>query len=589
MKYLFQLKSQKYNKWSIIIQCILFSFALIIIGRLFWLQIVEGRELKQKASESRQSERDFSFRGEILDRNGIKLAGDNTLYDIYAHPQYYNKKISVDLIASILSPSLRLSKSVLKEKLSRFNDSTISIAKNVKMDIVEKIIKPQISKNQIRGLDFVKKSKRVYPQGNLASHILGYINSEANLSAGVEKTGQTNLETTPEMKPIEYDGRGNIIYDLSTNPQIVTTPLKGSKLCLTIDSMIQHTAETELAKMISKTRADKGAAIILTPKNGEILGFAVYPSYNPNKYNKFNASIVKNWALSDVYPPGSTFKIITIASALETGAITKDERILDTGKIKIQGWNIQNYDYSKHPYPGMINLKNLFVHSSNIGSLKVSLKIPSEKHYKMLRLFGIGQKTGIDLPGESAGIIHPARTWNESTHASIGYGYGIATTPIQIASAVAAIANKGVWVTPHVIKPQTEEEQEQRIKSRVVLSEKTASDLTELLAESIEASEAKSGKIPKYRVAGKTGTSKKPNTVGKGYSSGIYTSFVGYFPVKDPQVLIMVVIDSPKTDNSWGSTVAGPVFNNIATEVGRILNIKPEKQDTENNLTAKTE
>jgi len=582
MKYLFQLKSKKYDRWSIIIQASLFFFALIIIAKLFFVQIIQGHELKNKAGENRQSARDFSFRGEIVDRNGVKLAGDTTLYDIYAHPQYYNKKIDLDLTASILAQPLKQSKKEIKAKLIHYNESTILIAKSISMDVVEKIIKPQIEKNEIRGLDFVRKNTRVYPQGNLASHILGYINFDAKLSAGVEKTGQKNLEKTPEIKPAEYDGRGNIIYDFNTNPRIVTAPLKGSKLSLTIDSAIQHTAETELKKMIDQTRAEKGAVIILNPKNGEILGFAVYPSYNPNKYNKFNASIVKNWALSDVYPPGSTFKILTVASALETGAITKNEKVLDTGKIKIQGWTIQNYDYYKRPYPGMIDLENLFVHSSNIGSLKVSLKIPAEKHYNMLKLFGIGQQTGIDLPGESAGIFPLPDTWSESTHASMGYGYGIASTPIQIASAVAAIANKGVWVTPHVIKYQSEEEALSKIKARRVLSEQTAADLTEILAKSIEASEAKSGKIPKYRVAGKTGTSKKPNASGIGYSNGIYTSFAGFFPVKNPQVLIMAVIDSPKTGNSWGSTVAGPVFNAVAIEVGRVLHLEPDKKDEDN-------
>jgi len=584
MKYLFQLRSKKYDRWSIIIQGSLFLFALIIIAKLFWVQIIQGADLKERARENRQSARDFSFRGEIVDRNGIRLAGDATLYDIYAHPQYYNKKADLDLMTSILAKPLKQSRKEIKEKLSHYNESTISIAKNVSMEVVEKDIRPEISKNEIRGLDFVKKNIRVYPQGNLASHILGYINSDANLAAGVEKTGQKNLETTPVMKPVEYDGRGNIIYEFNTNPKIVTAPLKGSKLSLTIDSTIQHTSETELKKMIAQTRADKGAVIVLNPRNGEILGFAVYPSYNPNKYNKVNASIVKNWALSDVYPPGSTFKILTIASALETGVITTNEKILDTGKIKIQGWDIQNYDYYKRPYPGLIDLNYLFVHSSNIGSLKISLKIPPVKHYEMLKRFGIGQKTGIDLPGESAGIFPPPNTWSEVTHASMGYGYGIASTPIQIASAVAAIANKGVWVTPHVIKCQSEEEYLSRIKTRRVLSEKTAADLTRILAKSIEASEATSGKIPKYRVAGKTGTSRKPNANGVGYSGGIYTSFAGFFPVKNPQVLIMAVIDSPKTGNSWGSTVAGPVFNAVATEVGRVLHLEPDKKDTNQNI-----
>lgn len=582
MKYLFQLRSQKYDRWSIIIQGILCLFALVIIGKLFLVQIIQGGELAEKARENRRSARDFSFRGEIVDRNGIKLASDATLYDIYAHPQYYNKKADFDLMASILAKHLKKPKDEIKKKLSHYNESTIFIAKNVSLDIVEKGIKPEIDKNEIRGLDFVRQNVRVYPQGNLASHILGYINSDAKLAAGVEKTGQSNLEKTPEVRPVEYDGRGNVIYDINTNPKIVTAPLKGSKLNLTIDSVIQHTAETELKKMVEKTKADKGAVIVLNPTNGEILGFAVYPSYDPNRYNKFNASIVKNWALSDVYPPGSTFKILTVASGLETQAITKNEKILDTGKINIQGWDIRNYDYYKHPYPGLIDLKYLFIHSSNIGSLKVSLKIPAVKHYDMLKLFGIGQKTGIDLPGESAGIFPPPQTWSESTHASIGYGYGIASTPIQIASAVAAIANKGVWVTPHVIKCQSEEECKSKIKTRRVLSEQTAKDLTEILAESIEDGDAKSGKIPRYRVAGKTGTSRKPNANGIGYSDGLYTSFVGFFPVKNPQVLIMAVIDSPKTGNSWGSTVAGPIFNAVATEVGRVLHLEPDKKNEDN-------
>lgn len=579
MKYLFELKSKKYDRWAIIIQVSLFLFAFVIIMKLFWLQIIKGHEFKEKASKNRQSERDFCFRGEIFDRNGVRLAGDSTIYDIYAHPQYYTNKATPALIASIVAPAIKKNKNELQQKLSNYDNSTITIAKNISLDVVEKLIKPEIAKNKIRGIDFVKKNVRVYPQNNLASHILGYINFDANLAAGVESTGQSDLSTKPNITPVEYDGRGNIIYDFNTKPEIVAAPLKGSKLNLTIDTTIQHTAETELRKMIDKTKADKGAAIILNPKNGEIYGFAVYPSYNPNKYNKFNPSIVKNWAISDVYPPGSTFKILTIASALETGVITKNEKILDTGKIKIQGWDIQNYDYYKHPYPGVIDLNYLFVHSSNIGSLKISLKIPPEKHYNMLKLFGIGQKTGIDLPGESAGIFPPYQTWSESTHASIGYGYGIASTPIQLASAVAAIANKGVWVTPHVIKYTDEKEIASKIKTKRVLSEQISYDLTQILAKSIEDSEAVSGKIPKYRVAGKTGTSRKPNAQGTGYLSGIYTSFVGYFPVKNPQVLIMVVIDDPKTSNSWGSTVAGPVFNAIANEVGRVLHLEPDQKD----------
>jgi len=575
MKVFFKINSKKYNFWSIFIQGLLFVFAGVIILQLLNLQVFQFSKFKKTASQNRRSDRDLSFRGEIFDRNGVRLAGDTTIYDIYAHPRYYKKDKGPKVIASVLAKYLNEPEWFLRNKLSKYTYSTISLAKNVDVKIVENKLKDEIIEKKIRGLDFVRKSKRIYPQENLASHILGYINFEADLAAGVERTGHNNLANMPENKPVEYDGRGNVIYDFDTNPEKVTSPLKGSKLMLTIDSAIQHIAEIELAKMIKKTKADKGAVIIMNPKNGEILGFAIQPTYNPNKYNLFSPSVIKNWALSDVYPPGSTFKVLTIASALETGAITKNEKIDDTGKIEVQGWEIKNHDYDLNSNPGEIDLEYLFRRSSNVGSLKIALKMSPYDHYRMLNLFGIGMKTGIDLPGESAGILPNIEKWDRITQGSIGYGYSVASTPIQMASAVAAIANKGVWITPHVIKYSGKNKKIKKIK---MLSEKNCEIITELLAESIEKGSSKTGKIPKFKVAGKSGTSKKPNPNGVGYlTDEVYASFIGYFPVKNPEVLIMVVIDNPKSKNSWGSTVAGPVFNSIAIEVGRVLNLESDK------------
>jgi len=564
-----RIRPKKYSLTATMIQVMFLLFAMLIVLKLIQLQVIESGYLSEKARQMRQPLRTFSFRGEIVDRNGVRLAADTTLYDIYAHPKYYKDK--PEKMAMLLSPYLKQPEDLLFKKLNMLDEPTIKLAKNVDRGTVIKI-----KKLNLRGLDLVKKNERVYPQGNLASHIMGYVNMDANLSAGVENTGSKDLEALPKINPIEYNGKGDVIYDNNTDPAYATSPLTGEKLTLTIDTAIQHVAEIELGKMMQKTRADRGTVIVLNPKNGEILGFAVLPSYNPSNYNKAKASIVKNWVLSDVYPPGSTFKIITISSALETKSITKNERLMDTGKIKLKGWEITNYDYGKHGAPGLIGLKYLFMHSSNIGSLKVALKIPAEKHYNMLRLFGIGSKTGIDLPGESAGIIPPPKEWDVVKHATIGFGYSIASTPIQIASAVAAIANNGIWVTPHVIK-YNKAEREKRIKSHKVLSPETARTMTDILSASIQDSEAQAGKIPNYRVAGKTGTSRKPNPNGPGYIPGqVFTSFAGYFPAKNPQVVIMVVVDNPKGVEMWGSTVAGPVFNNIASETARILNIEPD-------------
>lgn len=571
MSSLFSIKYKKPNPIIFVAQVLFLFIAASIVLQLIKLQLIDPDHLKDKAVHMRQSHRGVNLRGEIVDRKGIRLAADKTSYDIYAHPKYY--EISPEEIAQKLAPYLEKPADFLYEKLNKLNLSTVTLAKNINRDPVQKL-----EKLNIKGLDIVKKNERVYPQGNLASHILGYANPDANIFAGVEETGSKDLETFPNNEPIELDGRGHVIYTNNTDPSYAVTPPKGEKITLTIDSNIQHIAETELAKMITKTRADRGTVIIINPKNGEILGFAVLPSYNPSQYSKANPYVIKNWVLSDVYPPGSTFKILTIASALETGRITPGTTFNDTGQIKIQGWTITNYDYAKKGAPGIINLKYLFEHSSNVGSTKAALSMTPKEHYDMLRKFGIGSKTGIDLPGESSGIIPPYQSWDTIRHATVGFGYSIASTPIQIASAVAAIANDGVWITPHVIKYNSTQLKNKVVHKRV-LSAQTSRELTKILCDSIEHSKASAGKIPNYYVAGKTGTSRKPNPNGPGYlENQLFTSFVGFFPVKNPQILMMVVVDNPKgsSDGIWGSTVAGPVFNEIATQIARIMNIPPD-------------
>lgn len=567
MSSLFKINPKKNNIVIFFTHAMFIFFALLVVFKLIELQIIDPHHLKEKAKRMRQ-EKTFTFRGEITDRYGVKLATDTTLYDIYAHPRYY--KSSPQNIATLISPYLDIPKDELVKKLSK-NYSTISVAKGIERN---KILK--IKKFEIEGLDLVKRNVRLYPQKTLASHILGYVNSDANISAGVEYTGNKNLKKTVKSKAIEKTAHGEVIFDFTTDPRQVTKPVKGNKLTLTIDSSIQHIAETELAKMIDKTEADRGTVIVMNPNNGEILAFAVLPSYNPNEYNKFEQSVVKNWALSDVYPPGSTFKVLTVASALENQKITKDIEVMDTGRIKIQGWTIENYDVRKHPKPGMIDLAYLFEHSSNIGSLKIALKMTAEEFYNQLVKFGIGSKTGIDLPGESAGILPHTDTWDEIRQATIGFGYSIASTPVQIASAIASVANGGYLITPHVIKYKRKD-LKKHVKFKKVISPETANTISEILEQSIRNSKSEAGKVPNFSVAGKSGTSRKPNPNGPGYiKNQVYTSFVGFLPAKKPEVLIMVVVDNPKGYGVWGSTVAGPVFNEVALQITRHLKLRPD-------------
>ena len=373
---------------------------------------------------------------------------------------------------------------------------------------------------------------------------------------------------------------GGVIYDFMTDPELTTGPLIGQTVTLTLDSAIQHVCETELHKIIQERSALRGAIIVMNPKTGEILGYAVYPYYNPNEFRKATQLQLKNWSLTDVYPPGSTFKVLTVASALELGKINENTKVEDTGKIKFDKWEIKNHDVHKHPYPGWINLEYLFEHSSNVGSIKIAQKMTSEEFYGMLKNFGIGEKTGIDLPGESKGILRNYKDWDRATHYAMGYGYGASVTPIQMVAAIGAIANGGVKITPHVIK-YTDEEAETKITKTRVMSTENAKKLTKILAKSIENSSAPE-KMDNYYIAAKTGTSQKPIEGRKGFTkNNLYTSIIGYLPASDPQVLIYVVVDSAQGGAVWGATIAAPVFKEVAQQTARIMNIPPDKQKKE--------
>lgn len=541
-------------------------FAIALIVYLFLIQVIDVKNYRQRAKRQRSS-RNFIMRGDIFDRNGIKLASDRIYYDVYAHPADYDH--SPEELAKILAPYLKISTTNLVEKLSR-KDSVITLKKDIDRPTAQ-----AIKKLCLREISLGKKNTRIYPQGSLASHILGYYNFDADIASGVELTAKEQLEHVEKNVQTERTPDGNIIYNFSTDPVATTSPLKGKSLTLTIDTAIQHICEQELYKMIMKRRALRGTVIVMNPKNGEILAYAVYPYYDPNNYRNASQVQIKNWTLTDVFPPGSTFKTVTVSSAMALGKINLHTKIYDTGRIRIGWWEIKNYDYSKRPFPGWINLEYLFEHSSNVGSVKVAQTMSSQEFYNMLKRFGIGSRTGIDLPGESVGLLPNWSKWDASTHASMAYGYGASVTPIQMVSAVSALANNGARVTPHVIKYSPEDAQTKIFRTQVMPIE-TARNITKLLVESVNNSKAPI-KLDNYYVAAKTGTSIKPKENSAGYTNKLYTSIIGYLPASNPQVLIYVLVDSASGGDVWGSTIAAPVFKEIASQSARILNLKPDK------------
>lgn len=555
---------------------ILLAFYWLIVGilvlHLIKLQIFDPYNYREKGRIQRANH-DFAVRGDIYDRHGIKLATDRIYYNIYARPVEYSKKENPRKIAHLLSPILGIPEAGLYKKLSNTKIPVIAVKKDVDRDMAKKVM-AVLSENGFRSISLDKKNTREYPQGVFASHVLGFYNFDAGVSNGVELTAKDKLEHAVRAT-YEKTRDGRIIYKIPTDPIGPTRNPKGQDVTLTIDAAIQHVCEKELAKIITEKDALRGAVIVMNPKNGEILAYAVYPTYDPNHFQKASNLQIKNWTLTDVYPPGSTFKTITVTSAMELGKINENSIIEDSGRMKFGGYTIENYDYKEKGAPGKINLVYLFEHSSNIGSVNVGALMSHHEFYDMLKKFGFGAKSGIDLPGESSGLLAPPKLWDKGLHITMSYGYGTSVSIMQMVSAVSALANNGVRVTPHVIKYSAEEEAE-KVKRIPTISPETARTITKLLAMSVNNGKS-CIKMDKYNVAAKTGTSRKPLENGPGYSGAMYTSTIGYLPASDPQVLIYVVVDSAKKGPVWGNTVAGPVFHEVAEQTARILDLKPDK------------
>lgn len=544
-------------------------FAVALIIHLFFIQVIDIKKYRVKARNQRAGQ-NFAVRGDIYDRTGLKLATDKVFYNVFARRADYDEdESSPEVIAKKLAPILKMSKEELLKKLNSPNQ-IIAVKKDIDRNTAK-----EIAKLHLRAISLDKKNTREYPQGTLAAHVLGYYNFDADIANGVEYTEKDKLEHIENEVKFQRTQKGKIIYDFMTDPVATATNPKGQDVTLTIDAAIQHICEKELEKMIKEKEALRGTVLVMNPKNGEILAYAVYPNYDPNNFRKASPELIKNWTLTDVFPPGSTFKIVTVASAMELGKINEKSTVLDTGKTNIGKWEIKNYDYDVHPYPGHISLEYLFEHSSNIGSVNIAKTMTHKEFYDMLKKFGFGAKTGIDLPGESSGLLPYYSNWDQGIQATMAYGYGTSVTAMQMISAVQALANNGIKITPHVIKYSPEEEVN-KVQKVQVLSQETAHSVTKLLAASVNNGRSVI-KMDKYNVAAKTGTSRKPKENSSGYTPYTYTSTIGFLPASDPQVLVYVMVDSAKVGAIWGNTVAGPVFHEVTTQIARIMNLKPDK------------
>jgi cell division protein FtsI (penicillin-binding protein 3) len=552
---------------------ILVFAALAICVRLYYLQIYMGSELTRRATVQRQQNNLLIHRGAITDRHGLPLAIDTTRYDIYVHTKLL--KVSDDEAVKTFARITHQDEKKIR-KLFDANYPIITLARHLGREEVD-----ELQALNWTGIDVHPKSFRHYPEGKLAAHILGYVNMDTRGQGGVEQAEEDLLQDTGNIAKPQLDGHGRPILVSDKNKQVKMdiTPPMGRHVELTIDNYLQHLAEKELAAMCIHSHAERGTAILTDPQTGEIMAWANYPKYDPNEYSKYPYEVTKNWAMVDVYQPGSTFKILTVASALDLGVIKTNTLFPDSGSIKVGNRVLHNHEPGGH---GMLDLLHLFIHSSNVASAQIGMAMTPQQFYDKLSQFGLGQKTGIELAGESAGLLLKAHKWTPIDQATTGFGQGaIAMTPLQLVAAVGAVANAGMAVQPHLIRriydPRTGvTEKWTQPKKTQVISAETSRHVCGLLAENIAKGTQMAGKVPGYRVAGKTGTAQKSRAEGGGYIAGhTIASFIGFLPAENPQLLCLVVVDGPQTDGRWGNTIAGPVFNAICVEAARYLGIPP--------------
>lgn len=529
---------------------------------------MQGGELTRRATVQRQQTNLLIHRGAITDRHGLPLAIDTTRYDVYIHPGLL--KCSVDEAVQQFSRIAHVDAAKVRRLLTS-EYPVITLARGLGREEID-----EMQALNWTGIDIVPRSFRHYPESKLAAHILGYVNFDTRGQGGVEQAEEDMLQDIGKLQKPQLDGHGRPILTSGNHAAEITPPM-GRHVELTIDNYLQHLAEKELTAMCSHSHAQRGTVIMTNPQTGEILAWANWPRYDPNEYHKYPFEVTKNWAMVDVYQPGSTFKILTVASALDLGVIKPNSVFHDTGALTVGRRTLHNHERGGY---GTIDLLQLFIHSSNIASAQIGLKMTPKQFYTKLSDFGLGKPTGIDLPGESSGILLNHKKWQPIDQATTGFGQGaIAVTPLQLVAAVGAVANGGVWVQPHLIRriydPKSGVTEKWTLPEKhQAIKEETARHVCKLLGDNIEKGTQIAGQVPGYRVGGKTGTAQKPNVGGRGYQAGqTIASFIGFLPAESAQLVCIAIVDSPQTDGRWGNTVAGPVFNAITLDAARYLGL----------------
>jgi cell division protein FtsI (penicillin-binding protein 3) len=554
--------------WAILI------LAILGLGvNLFQLQVNRGAELRQRAQDQQQILlRPFVPRRQIVDRSGTVLAIDRPVYSLFAHPVLFGKQ-SRRNIAEQLAPILNQPVEKLLAKLNE-GDSGIRLEYAVTEEVMQRV-----KALELDGLEGIRYQQRLYPQQDLLSGVLGYVNDDHKGQAGIELSQQNLLERQVKSVKLTRMGDGSLMPDQVPGGFLDQDDLQ---LQLTLDSRLQRVALAALREKVKEYHAKRGAVLVMDANDGALLALASDPGYDPNQYFKYPVERYRNWALSDLYEPGSTFKSLNVAIALETGAVKPTSVFNDEGQIYVDEWPIQNSDFNSAGGRGPLSVGEILKYSSNVGMVHIVQQMKADLYYSWLRRLGLGESVGIDLPSEAKGQFKSRKTFTESViePATTAFGQGFSLTPIQLVQLQGALANGGKLVTPHVVRGLFDSKnraywQPALRPDRQVFSKGTAQTVVSMMEAVVADGTGKRAQVPGYRVAGKTGTAQKAAPNG-GYLEGAkITSFVSIFPADSPRYVILAVVDEPKGDDAFGGTVAAPVVKTVVEGLITLEKLSP--------------
>ena len=536
----------------------------VVLFRLVTLQVLQASELSVKAD--RQHQKTVSLegaRGSIVDRHGKILAMNVEVPSVFGVPNTVDSPLKT---ARQLSQILHVRTDELERKL-RQDRSFVWLARKLDPEQGRRL-----DRLSLDGVGVVMEGRRFYPKGPLLAHVLGFSGMDGEGLEGVEHRYESYLHGEKRMMVLQRDALGRTVFPKGMTER---NPTPGHSLTLTIDEVIQYIAERELENAVGHARAKSGTMIVLDPKTGAVLAMAVSPRFDPNAVSALSPDRWRNRALTDAYEPGSTMKTMMAAAAIEERVIKPNTMVFgEHGRMTVANTVIHD-----HERLGWVSFAQVIQKSSNIGAAKTGMALGEQRLYRYLQAFGFGQRTEIDLPGEGAGLFRNPKDWGRRSVASISMGQEIGVTPLQMASAVAAIANGGVLMKPYVVSEIRDADGNilrqvpPQIKRRVI-SPETARSVTKILEGVVTDGTGTKAAIPGFQVAGKTGTAQKIDPRTGAYSATrVVASFVGYVPADMPQLAMLVVIDEPQGESTSGGSVAAPVFSRVGEQVLSYLGV----------------